>query len=208
MHNTQSMTRFTEFKCSWHPCFFVFKKWEPEVHILRGIAIYLLVFLLNKTSMKFSSLGLFGASLFFLLLLPLTKFQVRQFPRLSWISGWILDVRDRCDASLHHFPCAVSPNFVEQPFLSPGEETKYLQSQSLFKRDSFIGEAMIVSLKKLSYLGVSRHHCHQFLASCRKEAFRAGNLLAPDPQSIKQCKDRNNLGQLHRGAKAVGSASG
>lgn len=66
---------------------------------------------------------------------------------------------------------------------------------------------MIVSLKKLSYLGVSRHHCHQFLASRRKETFRAGNLLAPDPQSIKQCKDRNNLGQLHRGAKAVGSAS-
>ena len=66
---------------------------------------------------------------------------------------------------------------------------------------------MIVSLKNLSYLGVSRHHCHQFLASCRKEAFRAGNLLEPDPQSIKRCEDRNNLGRLHRGAKAVGSTS-
>lgn len=74
MHDTQSMTRFTEFKCNWHPCLFVFKKWDPEVHILRGIPIYLLVFLLNKMSMKFSTmLGLFGASLFFIIITTINE---------------------------------------------------------------------------------------------------------------------------------------
>lgn len=65
----------------------------------------------------------------------------------------------------HHFPCAFLLDFVQLPFLSPGEEAKYLLAQSLFKRENYIGEAVIVSLENLSYLGVSRHHCHQFLAS-------------------------------------------
>ena len=79
------------------------------------------------------------------------------------------------------------------PFWALGKKPNTFRL-SHFLRENYIGEAVIVFLENLSYLGVSRHHCHQFLASCRKEAFRAGNLLAPDPQSIKQCEDRTNLG--------------
>lgn len=47
---------------------------------------------------------------------------------------------------------------------------------------------MIFFLNTFSYLGVSRCHCHQFLPSFRKEAFRAGNLLAPDPSLLSSVK--------------------
>lgn len=47
---------------------------------------------------------------------------------------------------------------------------------------------MIFSFQNLSYLEVSRCHCHQFLPSFRKEAFRPGNLLAPDPSLLSSVK--------------------
>lgn len=47
---------------------------------------------------------------------------------------------------------------------------------------------MIFFLNTFSYLGVSRCHCHQFLPSFRKEGFRAGNLLAPDPSLLSSVK--------------------
>lgn len=55
-------------------------------------------------------------------------------------------------------------------------------------------------------MGVSGCHCHQFLPSFRKEAFGAGSSWHLT-LSVEEYGDRDNLGQLQGGAKAVGGDS-
>lgn len=183
-----------------------FKKQHPEVYILRGFQIYWLIFSFSKMSVKFNIVWTLSSSWpFFFLLVLLMKFQVRQFFRLSWISGWIIDIPDRYDANLPSLNCVFSPTFVWLPFLSPGEEAISLPSQSLSKRDNYIGEAeYFFFLENFSYLGVSRCHCHPFLPCFRKEAFGAGNLLAPDPTLLNSVKTGIMLAAEEQ---TVGSAS-
>jgi hypothetical protein len=77
------------------------------------------------------------------------------------------------------------------PFWALGKKQNNFTLSHSLSRNNYIGKAEeIFFSKKFNSLEVSSCHCHQFLPSFRKEAFRAGNLLARDSSVLSHVKTR------------------